>query len=300
MPSLTAHDTIAYRLTEILLRLNAGQALEPQQLAEEFNVHERTIRRDLNERFAFIGLEKKDDCYTLARTRLGTFSLQDVQRFASLAGLQGMAPRLSTEFLKDILDNSAQSALLVRGQSHEDIRSKEHELAQLKQAIQGRHLVSFEYSKPDGARKSVQVAPYKLVLQDGVWYLQATDAGKIKSYAVARLDRLLVSLDTFTPEPATVDYLGGEDSIWLNVEKSEVLLKIAPPAAAYFQRRQLIGSQKIEKALADGSLIVSGLIAHPNQILPVVRYWMPCIRIISPEGLQADLNQQLKAYLEAP
>ena len=300
MASPTAHDTIAYRLTEILLRLNAGQALEPQRLAEEFNVSERTIRRDLNERFAFIGLEKKDDRYTLARTRLGTFSLQDVQRLASLAGLQGMAPRLSTEFLQDILDTRTPSALLVRGQSHEDIRGKERELEQLKQAIEGRHLVNFEYSKPDGTCKTVEVAPYKLVLQEGVWYLQATDAGQVKSYAVARLDRLLVASGTFTPDAATVEYLEREDSIWLNTGKTEVLLQIAPPAAAYFQRRPLIGSQKIEETLADGSLLVSGQIAHPNQILPVVRYWMPCIRIISPEGLQADLNQQLKAYLEAP
>ena len=298
MPSSPSHDTIAFRLTEILLRLNAGQALEPQQLAKEFNVHERTIRRDLNERFGFIGLEKKGDTYTLPRTRLGTFSLQDVQRFASLAGLQGMAPRLSTEFLKDILDNSAQSALLVRCQSHEDISPKEQELVQLKKAIQGRQMVGFEYSKPDGVCKTVEVAPYKLVMQDGVWYLQASDAGQIKSYAVARIDRLRVGSETSVPDQATVDYLEREDSIWLNLDKTEVLLKIAPPAAGYFQRRQLIGSQKIEKALADGSLIVSGQIAHPNQILPVVRYWMPCIRIISPEGLQADLNRQLKEYSE--
>lgn len=300
MTSPSAHDTIAYRLTQILLRLNAGQALDPQQLAEEFNVHERTIRRDLNERFGFIGLEKKKgDHYTLPRTRLGTFSLQDVQRFASLAGLQGMAPRLSTEFLKDILDNSAQGTLLVRGQSHEDISAKEHELAQLRQAIQGHQTVSFAYSKPDGSCKTVDVAPYKLVLQDGIWYLQASDAGQIKSYAVSRITRLLVGSDTFTPDPATADYLEREDSIWLNTDKTEVVLKIAPPAAGYFERRQLIGSQKIEKTLADGSLIVSGLIAHPNQILSVVRYWIPCIHIISPEGLQSDLNQQLTSYLEA-
>lgn len=297
MPTPSAHDTIAYRLTEILLRLNAGHALNPQQLAEEFNVHERTIRRDLNERFGFIGLEKKGDYYTLPRMRLGTFSLQDVQRFASLAGLQGMAPRLSTEFLKDILDNSAQSALLVRSQSHEDISVKEHELAQLRHAIQGRQTVSFEYRKSDGAHKGVSVAPYKLVLQDGVWYLQATDAGQIKSYAVARITRLLIGADTFVPDPAISDYLSREDSIWLNTEKTEVVLKVAQPAASYFERRQLIGSQKIEKTLADGSLIISGQIAHPNQILPVVRYWLPCIHIISPEGMQADLNQQLKAYL---
>ena len=295
----TAHDTIAYRLTQILLRLNSGETLELQALADEFGVHERTIRRDLNERFAFLELKKNGERYTLPPLRLGTLSQQDVQRFAHLAGLQGMAPRLSTEFLKDILDNSAQGALLVRSQSHEDMRSKERELEQLKQAIQNRQMASFAYSKPDGTCKTVAVAPYKLVLQDGTWYLQATDAGQIKSYAVARITRLLVDTHTFVPDPATTDYLAREDSIWLNTEKTEVVLKIAPPAASYFERRQLIGSQKIEEILADGSLIVSGQIAHPNQILPVVRYWLPCIRVVSPEGLQADLNQQLKEYLEA-
>src|SRR5690606_10743179 len=223
----------------------------------------------------------------------------DVQRFAHLAGLQGMAPRLSGDFIKDILDNSAQGALLVRCQSPEDMRSKERELEQLKQAIQQRQRVSFAYSKPDGSCKTVDVEPYKMVLQDGIWYLQASDAGQIKSYAVARITRLLVGAITFTPDPATIDYLEREDSIWLNTEKTPVVLKVAPPAAGYFERRQLIGSQKIEKTQLDGSLIVSGLIAHPNQILPVVRYWMPCIHIVSPEGLQSDLNQQLKSYLEA-
>ena len=42
---------------------------------------------------------------------------------------------------------------------------------------------------------------------------------------------------------------------------------------------------------------MSGSIAHPNQILPIVRYWIPHIHVISPEGLQADLENQLRAYL---
>jgi hypothetical protein len=74
---------------------------------------------------------------------------------------------------------------------------------------------------------------------------------------------------------------------------------VAQPAAGYFQRRKLISGQKIEKTLEDGGLIVSGTIAHPNQILPIVRYWIPSVRIISPEGLQAELEGQLRAYLGA-
>ena len=299
MPKKSDHDTIAYRLVEILRRLNLGQTLDPQQLAQEFQVHERTIRRDLNLRFAFLELEKQGQTYTLPRQRLGTFTLQDVQRFASLAGLQGVYPRLSTDFIKDILDSNTQSALLVRGPSQEDMQAKEGEFSALKLAIENCQRVSFDYRKPDGSHKMVTVDPYKLVSQDGVWYLQARDAELIKSYAVSRMDRLLVSLQSFTPDAATQDYLNREDSIWLNREKTEVVLKIVPPAAGYFQRRKLIGQQKIEKVLADGGLIVSGLIAHPNQILPVVRYWMPCIRIISPQGMQSELDKQIRAYLES-
>lgn len=298
MPCNPYRDTIAFRLVEILRRFNEGQALEPRALAQEFRVHERTIRRDLNERLSFLGLEKKEDRYTLPHIRLGTFTLQDIQRFASLAGLQGIAPKLSTEFLRDLLDGSMQSALLVRPPSHEDLQGREYEFDQLKQAIEAQCIVSFEYSKPDGTRKMVEVAPYKMVLQDSsAWYLQATDAGQIKSYAFSRLSRLLVHHTTFTPDPAITAYLLREDSIWLNVNKTEVVLKVAPPAASYFQRRQLIGAQKVDKILEDGGLIVSGLIAHPNQILPVVRYWLPHIHIISPQKLQTELETQLRAYL---
>lgn len=297
MPRTSDHETIAHRLVEILRRLNEGQSLHPKALAEEFRVHERTIRRDLNDRFAFLGLERADDRYTLPQLRLGTFSLQDLQRFASLAGMQGAFPRLSTEFLKDILDSNDHSAMLIRGHNHEDLKASEREFEQLKAAIEEHRLVEFEYCKTDGSKKIVEVAPYKLILQNGIWYLQATDGGQIKSYALTRIDRLLTLPTPFSPDAEIVNYLLREDTIWLNFHKTEVVLKVAPPAAAYFQRRKLIGGQKIEKVLEDGALIVSGLMAHQDQILPVVRYWIPCVRIISPEGLQGELDSQLKSYL---
>lgn len=293
-------ETIAYRLTEILRRLNEGEELDPRALVDEFRVNPRTIQRDLNERFAFLDLEKKDGLYSVNRVRLGTLSLKDVQRFAGLAGLQGLYPRLSTDFLKEILDASLQSALLIRGPSYEDLGGKELQFNQLKQAIGACHAVSFEYLKNDGIKLVDGAQPYKLVSQDGTWYLAATDGGKIKSYSFSKIDRLLVLPDTFTPDPAIHKVLSEEDSVWLNLKKTEVVLKVAPPAAGYFQRRKLIGGQKIVKELEDGGLIISGLIAHPDQILPIVRQWIPSIRIISPEGLQTELESQLRAFLADP
>ena len=48
------HDTTAIRLASILFKLNQGEKLNKKQLAEEFNVHTRTISRDLDERLSFL------------------------------------------------------------------------------------------------------------------------------------------------------------------------------------------------------------------------------------------------------
>ena len=50
MPYKHNCDTILTRLTVILSRLNDGEALSVTELAKEFNVSERTIQRDFNER----------------------------------------------------------------------------------------------------------------------------------------------------------------------------------------------------------------------------------------------------------
>ena len=82
-------ETLTFCLTDILRRLNEGERLDPHALVDDFGVNLRTIQRDLNEHFAFLELEKKDGLYAVNRKRLGTLVFADVQRFASLAGLQG-------------------------------------------------------------------------------------------------------------------------------------------------------------------------------------------------------------------
>ncbi len=47
------HDTLVFRLAQILVKLNQGEKLDPQALADEFGVNLRTIQRDLNVRFGY-------------------------------------------------------------------------------------------------------------------------------------------------------------------------------------------------------------------------------------------------------
>ena len=300
MPLDTAyHDKLAYRLTQILVKLNQGDRLDPQALAAEFAVHVRTIQRDLKERFAFLPLERAGDRYFLNPSYLGRLNLRDLGHFAGLAGVRGLFPSLSDDFLRDIFDSRLQSALLVRGHHYETLNGREGDFRRLEQAILTHRCIGFTYQKREGAKAYAGVQPYRLVNQDGIWYLAARDGPRLKAYTFSKIESLQVGTETFTPDPAVNATLVQEDSIWLSEHKTEVVLMVAREAAGYFRRRKLIAGQVIEKELEDGGLIVSCKVAHPNQILPIVRYWLPSVRIISPQGLQGEMERQMHTYLGA-
>jgi predicted DNA-binding transcriptional regulator YafY len=296
--STANHDTLVYRLAQMLVKFNQGEKLDPQELADEFGVNLRTIQRDLNERFAYLPLVKTNGRYHLDPTFLGKLNTRDIERFASLAGVRGLFPSLSDDFLRDIFDTRIQSALLVKGHHYENLAGKESKFRLLEQAIVARHHVSFDYQKDDSRKHYNNVAPYKLVNHKGIWYLAGRDGGKLKTFAFSKIEHLRQLDSQFDRDPDIDKTLTEEDGIWLGEEKKEIVLKIAAEIAGYFKRRKLIANQVIEKQLEDGGLIVSAKVGHPNQVLPIVRYWIPHIRVISPEGLQGELERDLSAYLE--
>ena len=292
------HDTLVRRLAMMLVKLNQGECLDPLKLAEEFGVTLRTIQRDINQRFGYLPLEKSDGKYRMTPAFLGRLTLKDVERFASLAGIGGLFPSLSTEYLREIFDSRIESALIVKGHHYEDLAGKESVFRGLEQAIIARQTISFSYRKDDGGKNYSGIEPYKLLNQKGIWYLAGKDSGKLKTFSFAKIERLMVLDETFVIDPTVDKTLIDEEGIWLGEAKIELVLKISKDVADYFKRRKLIANQVIEKELSDGGLIVSCKVGHPNQVIPIVRYWIPHLRVISPEGLQAELELQLTEYVE--
>lgn len=293
-------DTLAERLVFILRKLNQGEKLCPRELADALGANIRTVQRDLNERFAFLHLEKTDGRYSLPAATLGRLSVKDVERFAALAGVKGLFPSLNDAFLEELLDTRNQAAWLVKGAVYEPLTgSQEIMFRQLEEAILSHCTVDFTYQKPDGLRTYSGLHPYKLVNHDGIWYLAAKDGIALKSFTLVKMDRLQVQAASFAPDAGLEETLRSEDAIWLKEKKQEVVLKVTGLAASYFRRRKHVPQQRIEKELEDGGLIVSTRVAHEDQILPLVRQWIPHIRIISPEGMQASLESALLQYVQA-
>jgi len=290
------HDRLAWRLADILRRFNSGEQLDADELAAEYNVHRRTVLRDLTERFAYLPIEKLGKRFALDPAYLGRLSFRDIERFAALAGLKGLFPSLDTEFFKELFDSRLRDAFSIHGPSREDLHAHINSFRIVQRAITEHRKLRFIYLKNEGS-KQVEVEPYRLINNNGVWYLAAIDGGKPKAYAFGKMREPELLEERFIPDRETMRMLDEEDDVWLNTKKTEVVLTVAPAAAPYFRRRKLIAQQVIEKDLEDGGLIVSGRFAHPNQILPIVRYWIPSVRIVSPAGWQEQMESGMRDYL---
>jgi len=291
------HDTLVYRLSGILMKLNQGEKLDAYSLADEFGVSLRTIQRDLNVRFAYLPLQKENGRYFLDASFLGKLSNRDIKHFASLAGVCGLFPSLSDSFLRDIFDQRLESAFLVKGHHYEDLTGKDEMFRSLEKAIVASRHISFDYQKEHEIKSYAAVEPYRLLNHKGIWYLAGKDSDKLKTFSFSRIRHLLVSGTSFTPDPAVQDTLLNEDGIWFGPDKKEIIMSVSQEVSPYFKRRKLIANQVIEKELEDGGLIISTKVGHVNQVLPIIRYWIPHIRIISPATLQRELDDQLVDYI---
>ena len=299
--SVRTHDTLVYRLSQVLTKLNMGESLDPQALAEEFGVNLRTIQRDLNVRFGCLPLVKSDGRYRLEEAHLGKLTLKDIEHFATLSGIDGLFPEMTSQFLRRVLNSGTEGAWAVSGHNYEDLRGKEGAFTQLERSILERHHVRFSYTNSQGQHKfHCQVEPHRLVNHKGIWYLAAWADGKVKSFAVSRMESLIPEQTPFEPRVEVEQELASSDSIWLGEPRQRVLLEVKAQVAGYFKRRKLLPHQQIDRNLESGDLVVSTIVAHADELLPIVRYWIPHVRILAPLEFQQLLDEGLMAYLGHP
>lgn len=293
------HDTLVYRLTEILVKLNRGERLEPRALAAEFGVDLRTVQRDLNQRFAYLDLVREEGRYRMNSTVLGRLSTKDIERFAMASGTAGLFPTLSHAFVRELLREDQASPLLVRGHHYEDVAEHASTFTLLSQAITDRRHVRFDFTAKEGGpvKSYDDVAAYRMLNQKGVWYLAAVHGGRLKTFGFSRVRDVLVKASSFVRSPDIEQRLETDESLWQSETMLRVVLDVAAPAAHYFQRRSLIANQVLEAVAADGSLRLVATVGHTNEILPIVRYWIPHLRIVEPAQLQADLEAEISRYL---
>lgn len=284
---------LAQRLSHILALLHQGGTINKHELAQKFVVDVRTIERDLADRLQDIATRTPEGQWQLNPHHRSTIPSQYLYQYARLAGTEHLFPDTTLPYLLAQLETPEPSrAIHVQLTHQEDLHNQGPYFAQLQMAIEQQHECRFIYKD-----KSRHAQPYRLIHRNGVWYLAAIESGLLKNFSVALVQALEVDKAShFVPDPAHHEYINGKEDVWFTAKTTEVLLRVAPEVAHYFARRPLLPQQQ-HRADANGSLLVTTHISHPQQLLPVVRYWLPHVRIVQPAELHQQVIESLRQAL---
>lgn len=296
-------EKLAQRLSHIIALLHQGDTLDKQQLAQQFGVDVRTIERDLFERLKGIAERTPEGEWRIASARRSTIPARYLSEYGQLAGAAALFPDASLPWLiGQIETRPAERGLHVQPVPEEDLRGQSRTFEQLQTAVQQHRPCQFTYKG-----KPRHTHPYRLIHKNGIWYLAAAElnaqtgaqiaAQQLKNFSVARIEALRVDEHaSFAPQPEHLAYLERQPDIWFTQQPVEATLRVAAAVAHYFTRRDLLPGQ-ITRADADGSLLVTATIHHPQQLLPIVRYWMPHVRILEPQEWEEQLIHSVQETL---
>lgn len=284
------HDKLSTRLSQILIKFNNGDRVTIEDLAEEFGVSKRTIERDFV-RFSYLPIIKENKEFYLEDLAIGKLNFDDIKNFAIFSGVKSLFPSLTKQFLAEILTDKINKAFLVSNSGFEDIEKKQEIFYNLTSAICDQKIINFFYN--DKARV---VKPYKLINTNGIWYLNATENEDIKTYTFSKIKSLKVTDEKFIQNINILKEIERNEINFLSSITKEVHLQIDNSAKEYFLRKKVLSNMKIIDQTNE-YFIVSTNVAFDDEILNIVKQWIPYIKIVFPLELQNKLQDTLKNYL---
>jgi predicted DNA-binding transcriptional regulator YafY len=292
------YDKALTRLRIILKRLNEGEALSVKELAKEFGVSERTIQRDFNERLVEYPLEKKGKLWVMQHG-YKIEKIRDIEDELILDILEKFTESIGGDFyvkahkLLSKLKNDDFNPIYTK-LNIEDITSKIDDVKIIEDAIKNCRKIKVTYNS-----YKLKISPLKIVNYEGFWYLIALDKNLVKKYYFKNLSQITILDESFSYDEELQKRLENSLSIWFdtNEEPFEVRLYATKEIAKYFQRRRL-PTQKIVSQDGDGGIELSVKITHEMEILPLVKYWMPHLYIISPQNLKEKNLKQVQKFIE--
>ncbi|GLQ30362.1 helix-turn-helix transcriptional regulator [Litoribrevibacter albus] len=293
-PMESRGEKLAPRLVEIIIKLASGQKFTTAKLAEEFGVDQRTIRRDLNERLSNYVERDSNNNYYITPSLLGKLTTSDFRGLANNAGIGGLYPELTNRFIKELLDQGSETVYDVEGYNYENNQEYRSLFQKLNSAIKEQQIIKFIYKEKNYS----DIHPYQIKNANGIWYLMAVDGGKIKSFSISKIDCLIIHQSRFQKNEAFNKEIKEQDGVWISSQQIEVIVLVDSKVADYFKRRDLLPNQVIEQELKDGDLKVKSTVYHPNEIVPLIKYWMPHLRVVGPGSISKSVKLDIQRYLE--
>ena len=299
-----SHSKSIYRTIEILKRLNDGAKLCVSLLAQEYEVSERTIRRDfelIKELFGSF-LTKEKDCYQ-GYKRVLLDELLDASELLVLSNIVTLFD--SVQKSSKISDKT--KALIEQSQKIYDFKSRPFEkienieiVKKLEHAIAFNKEITIIY-QTEYKPFTLKFMPYKIVFLNENFYLVGLNSknSTLEYRRITMIKSVEFSKKSFKRDFQIEEFIKNMQTPWsvYGTREVEVILKVDRAIRRYFLRKKYLPSQKIGKEFDDGSIEVKYKITNYREIEDIVIKWLPKVEIIQPRRLKKILKKSLEKKL---
>jgi len=77
-----------------------------------------------------------------------------------------------------------------------------------------------------------------------------------------------------------------------------VILYLNKHAAKTLKRKPISKSQRVISEYKDGSCDISLMITHKREVTSIIQYWIPNIKVVSPQSIQDFVVENCKKFIE--
>jgi len=299
------YDKTLTRLRVILQRLNDGESLGVKELADDFGVSTRTIQRDFNEKLVSSYPIFQENKKWKMQDGFKIEKIRDIEDKIVLDIIEKITDSIGGNFaikgkkLLSKIKNEEYSPIYTK-LNIEDVSDMISDINLLETAIKNKTTIECSYVYDTDKRYNTTLNPLKIVNYEGFWYLIAIHKDEVKKYYLKELKSIKPTTDTFTVDTKIDNLLENSISIWFNenTEPFTVKLLALKGASKYFTRRPL-STQIISSINSDDNSIEFTIkITHEMEILPIIKYWIPHLKVLEPKWLNDIIKQDLKEYLK--
>lgn len=292
------------RHAEILERLENGEELSISELAREWNVDPKTIQRDFDKlKQMYPARVERGEDKKKYRKPISRRAQNDGDMVLEM--LESMVKDMGVDFYKkahpllERLQRQIKSPFYTR-LDVEDIGSKFDIVMRLEKAIDLKREITLSYT-PYGEKEPKEytnVQPIKVIVYEGFWYLLAQHGEYTKKFYLKAMHSCDLTETIFKHNPKIIDSLENSVNVWFSTtaEPYEVILWVDPEVVTYFERKPIVKSQKLYKK-KDGSAEMVLKITREEEIYPILKFWMPSLRVIEPLWIQEKFTEMLTQYL---
>ncbi len=120
----------------------------------------------------------------------------------------------------------------------------------------------------------------------------------MQKYYIKTLSNIQLTDRSFEEDVEIDEILQNSINIWFkeDIEPFEVKIYADKIATKYFRRRPL-PTQTIETLSQDGTMEFTLNITDEMEIMPIVKYWIPHLRILEPLWISEMIDEDLEDYL---